>query len=661
MLLGIYCIGNPNDREARHGLDDFCYEQIHAFQKLNEKQISSLIKIDVNYILPYITVWNDIEKQAFRNVFSKEERNNSQVKCENIFKELYGSEMLEKYRECINLIYDMQINKQDQLSERMDTAINTQTADKSIVKKFLENREIPLEEFKLLFNEQILNNNTPESIKKYLQEKAQGNEATEEFQNIIKNAYGKRAEGILKSRPNLNVHSINSLEVFDERILEQYGEAFVHDCISYNLWDFSAFLSVIKDQEKSEDFKSYYSALSEIYGENVETMQKAMREFHSVEELFKNSREVELTDKQYSNLISVICARKNPNKITTLSELQNYNKIVNQQLEEMIISPDTQSKDLKAMICNQILGIDDRSYEDYGRDLEFISELYDIQSETTRENVYSKNEQDILKVIDFIAKEGNIEKMKEFAREAIRINENGIQIPIDLQSALSKTAEHQVEILNQSLTSLEEIRRIARETGNSKEGKAYIENYKGVECYHLNGIDYSFLATNTGSLFDNEFTQSYEGRAGNNAICCRLVSSRNKSKLTEDSGRHLYFNISPNMVIAADNKDAGTQHIAKRVKNRGNIRTKITEIPEKLDYYGNEVAINRRFQNHKNVTNENRGGRVIPDAYEIISEHTLTEEEIEFCQKYKVPVFVIHRDAYRKEEQKQNEENNKER
>ncbi len=660
ILLEIYYIGETSG-EQKSGLDDYSYEQIHAIQKLNEKQMSSLIKIDVNYILPYITVWNDIKKKPeSRNVFSKEERNNSQVKCENIFKELYGSEMLEKYRECINLIYDMQINKQEQLSEKMDTAMNTQTANKSIVKKFLENREIPLEEFKLLFNEQILNNNTPESIKKYLQEKAQGNEATEEFQNIIKNAYGKRAEGILKSRPNLNVHSINSLEVFDERILEQYGEAFVHDCISYNLWDFSAFLSVIKDQEKSEDFKSYYSALSEIYGENVETMQKAMREFHSVEELFKNSRDVELTDKQYSNLISVICARKNPNKITTLSELQNYNKIVNQQLEKMIISPDTQTKDLKAMICNQILGIDDRSYEDYGRDLEFISELYDIQSETTRENVYSKNEQDILKVIDFIAKEKNIEKMKEFAREAIRINENGMQIPIDLQSALSKTAEHQVEILNQSLTSLEEIRRIARETGNSKEGKAYIENYKGVECYHLNGIDYSFLATNTGSLFDNEFTQQYEGRAGNNAICCRLLASSDK-RIQIRGIRHLYFNISPNMVIAAANKDADTQHVAKRVKNRGSIEVKITEIPEKINSAYNEVAINRRFQNHQNVTNENRGGRVIPDAYGIISEHTLTEEEIEFCKKYKVPVFVIHDDAYGKEEQKQNEENNKER
>ena len=44
-----------------------------------------------------------------------------------------------------------------------------------------------------------------------------------------------------------------------------------------------------------------------------------------------------------------------------------------------------------------------------------------------------------------------------------------------------------------------------------------------------------------------------------------------------------------------------------------------------------------------------------------MSKDSLTEEVIEFCKKYKVPVFVIHHDAYGKEEQKQNEENNKER
>ena len=49
ILLEIYYIGDTNSEE-KSGLDDYSDEQIHAFQKLNEKQMSSLIKIDVNYI-----------------------------------------------------------------------------------------------------------------------------------------------------------------------------------------------------------------------------------------------------------------------------------------------------------------------------------------------------------------------------------------------------------------------------------------------------------------------------------------------------------------------------------------------------------------------------------------------------------------------------------
>ena len=57
----------------------------------------------------------------------------------------------------------------------------------------------------------------------------------------MQNAYGDKAVKILKSRPRLNVNNINSLESFDQQIIDNFGEAFVHDLISYNIRDFQDF------------------------------------------------------------------------------------------------------------------------------------------------------------------------------------------------------------------------------------------------------------------------------------------------------------------------------------------------------------------------------------------------------------------------------------
>lgn len=651
---GDYVLHGMTASEEISGIDSYSSEQVQRLQKLSVNQIASLIKIDVNYILPYLTKMQlDPYREIMDKEFSEQEKIDSQKRCESVFKELFGSEMLEKYKSSIQLIYDMQVDKQKVMEARLGDKMNYGSVNEEELRVFLQQGEIPLEEFKLLFNEKIISQNSPELIHQYLQEKAEGKKATKKFQEIITNAYGEKARAILESRPNLNVHAINSLEVFDEKILGEYGNAFTHDCISYNLRDFSAFLNVTKNLEKSKDFKIYYEALSEIYGKNVETMQKAMSEFHSVEALFANARDVELTDKQYSNLISVICSRKNPNQITSLEELQNYHKTVNQKVQNQIESFQIEQDDLKELICNEVFGIDFNSHSDYGKDLKFISSLYDIQLESTRDGVYTEEEQNMLKVIDFLAHEKDITKLKEFAQECIKINEEGMQVPVILQSALRKTVENQTEILNQSLTKIDDLKRKAIENGNTKEGEVYFEEVDGLEYYHLNGIDFSVLGTDTGN-FSKEDTVSYEGQAGNNAICCRLLS--NKTGNTAINGKQLFFDIAPNMIIAAKNTDAKTQHVSKRVKNRGLIDNKVTNILE-LNSYQNEVAQNRRYQDHEKITNENHGGRVIPDAYGVYPNLKLSEEEISFCKKYKIPVFVLHSEKYKTQNREESYKN----
>lgn len=169
--------------------------------------------------------------------------------------------------------------------------------------------EIPMNQFKIIFNKNIIENNSIETINKYFEKYRLGQDNSEELKVLLEKAYGPHAREILEARSELDVHSLNSLEVFDRRIMENFGEAFVHDLISYNIRDFSGFLEVIKDENKLLNFKTYYKVLTNIMGNNVETMQKAFSEFIYNEELLENVNDVELTDKQYSNLISVLCSK----------------------------------------------------------------------------------------------------------------------------------------------------------------------------------------------------------------------------------------------------------------------------------------------------------------------------------------------------------------
>ena len=112
-------------------------------------------------------------------------------------------------------------------------------------------------------------------IKEFFNKKRKGEETQELFREIIKRAYGEKAYAILKKRPNLDEYNINSIEIFDERIMENFSEEFVNDLISYDFEGFSAFLHIIKNPETLENFKFYYDFLSEVMGKNAGTMQRA--------------------------------------------------------------------------------------------------------------------------------------------------------------------------------------------------------------------------------------------------------------------------------------------------------------------------------------------------------------------------------------------------
>lgn len=63
---------------------------------------------------------------------------------------------------------------------------------------------------------------------------------------------------------------------------------------------------------------------------------------------------------------------------------------------------------------------------------------------------------------------------------------------------------------------------------------------------------------------------------------------------------------------------------------------------------GNEIAQNRNKKELKDISNENMGGKNLPDAYISGSGGSirLNQEDIELMKKYNIPIIEIDREKY---------------
>lgn len=626
--------------EIISGIDGYTSEQseqIEIIQSLNINVIKELVKIDSNYVLPYLSGKEVISEQTHEEMTSAEDR------AKSLFTTLYGEDKYSEYAECFTTIFNLEEEY-------------TQDNGKNPV-------EVPLEEFKILFNSTIMEKCEPELIKKYFEALKNHEETRTLFENIIQEAYGDRALEILKSRPQLNVHSINSLEVFDSRILDEYGEGFVHDCISYNIRNFSEFLDAIKSPEKNELFKNYYDILTGIYGNNVETMQKAISEFSYVEDILKQVKDVDLTNEQALNLINVLCSEKNPLNIETLEDLNNYNDLANEQLQNIISEFDGrkeitfyEEEYLREVICQNILGIGYRQSRErgYGSTLGEICALYDISEGESSKGDYAPEEKKMLEIMNFIRNEVNHKKLLAFIKNLGDVTT--LRNFTAVAKVIDKVQEKELSEMNKHITTLEKLDEICEKEQDSETPTVYREEIDGVKIYHLNGEPFTMFGHDPGNASVEDLLH-FEGQSGNTAICMRLCSPNKGASFY--SGMYYYGEIPNKGIITISNQDAGTTHVAKRTKMFGNTEKKVTQL-EEVNRSGNEVAMYRRQRDHSRIGNRNVGGNIPPMAYGVFMNEDGTilhggsiEEFAKEFQGTGISILVYHSEAYREQEQSQ--------
>lgn len=625
---GLY--GNNNITHSK----SYSWEDGQLVNKLTIDQIIELIKIDTNYILPRLSTSllesNDMANQPY---FINRNIEESRKDCKQIFSNLYGEEQLERFSGIIDSIYNMQ-------QDYKNKEINHENVSK-----------IPLQQLKILFNTQIMQANNFDEINIYFGHVFNGEDTHESFMNLIKNAYGENAANILRNRTNLDVHEINSLEIFDSRIMKNFSLAFVNDLISYNIEEFTGFLEIVKIPEKLETFKRYYQLLSSNMGENVETMQKAILEYDYVETLIKSLKVKELTADNINALCSFLCSKtmeKFKMNIEELEELQNFDAQLNNSLIDELnselmrnnINDSDIVENIKTMIVYNIFGIDNSYYIPF------------VPHDSEESNwIFNQDEMAFIECLRFIKEETNVLKLMEFTKEVTK--QKNIRNPSLIYDVIRKLRKNSLELINNRLLTKEKMDARIKELeahGIKEDAYIYMEEKNGIKYYHLNGIHFDIIAS--GAFLSDKLSLnkiiSHEGQSGTSSISLRYIRSDKPEtletymKLLSSSGKYSnwygYTELREDELITVYDKDAGVYHDNKSVKVDGLIDSEI-KVPNEVM---NEVAIYRRHRNHKNRENEKLGGRNIPDFW--IGDVTSENEKI--LREYNIPVLVIHPEKY---------------
>ena len=581
-----------------------------------------LIDVDINYLF---NIFN----------FTSDDYELKQRILELLYIRLSSNGLEEKYQELIPSV-DIIL---EHLGDEVDVAPSYSMQSFSVNKYKV---------IKLLFNVEFIANNTTDDINNYIKNlylkdmknQKESNELQEEFCKLFENAYGNKALQVIKSRPGLNPLTINSFEIFRPEIINNFSEGFVHDLLSYYIKGFTNFLMISKDSENLNLFIDYYNCLTKIFGENVETMEKAFINFFYYRDLLKEVQNVTLTEKEQKNFISVISGNYNYHDIKSRDDLNNYDNIADRKLLSLLSSASNRYEYLN-IICNDLFGMD------YG----VIAMSYSFVFTQLEQGVYrdfidslNENEKNVCEFLKFLFRaedEFSTDDIKTFVNNMI--DAGNLRNSISCVTLLNKVKSKEIEQVNMRLMSEENIERFVSD-GYLKR----MDDIDGVPiyCYHHNEKEEQlftkyFLNHRTTLSLDHFYTAEPDSGASTISTWLNLEKdddlNRDKSPF-EIGAKNVHFYQLPGdtQIVASALGDGETSHMAKSVHAKGNKKNM------QHTYAGiypvgwrqatgddSEIAFYRRHRDHKNVTNKNHGGAIVPNCL-----HELNKRSLAYAKEF---------------------------
>ena len=607
--------------EEMYGANQYSKPQLNFIRGLPIEKALELCNIDSNYILPYVGT-NKEDKEKAKQVFSN----------------MFGIDMLNKYSNTIDYIFD---------NYNLDCFNNS----KSVVNLL-----------KIIFDKNIIKYNDPNLINQYIVNTINNTERKELFNNIINNAYGVDAVDILKSRPNLDENNISSFEVFTPAIKEKFGIGLVHDLLSYNIPNMSYFLYIVKDEKKLDMFYELYTLESNIYGTNIISFQKALNSYSKMESLLKSIDDKDMSNEELNELYKIVIS-DNYGNIKTKEEIKDYENIS----KEKLINEISNIQDInyiKDKVFRVIFGINnkDRLYFDTTQ----IVNLYE-SSKAYNSELLNEDEKMMLDIVTLIDKEKNKDNLMSLIENILK--QENILGNQSLSRAVIKMTKNQEKLLNDNLINVEKL----EQELEHKDGKVIKTSRNGRNIYILNGLEFGMLnhlllGTNNEfikNIDDNSRLETFatlEEQYGSSTISTWYNTSQVYENVNITPTANIntecslgFFKIPEGSIVGMGVDPAGisTDHASKLAFSKSKIK--------EIDFYKisnnrslrSEVSFYRRERNQSKITNENNGGRIDFDYFSgIISVEDLSNidnMDINLSGVYgNKPIILVNTYAYSK-------------
>ena len=498
---------------------------IRLLQKLSVDQISTLILVDSNYILPYaVPVYNDdtsIEEKEKIVV-------DANLRCLNVFKHYYGEELYNQYYKVINKIYNEYLA--------------------NIIKyDYGRDYRCIFELLKVLFNKNIMLNNNFDRVSLFI-----GNTILHKDDPLIesKQVSIKLLNDLLSKAYNKKIYNnkelfnINSLELFDDK-LSFIDSDLLLDYSKYNFVNISNLLLIIKSDKVYPLFKTYYEIVTYINGKNKETLYKIIENFYYYKDVLKDVEGKELNDDEINNLVVLLSTYINRYNITKKADLDDYDITVYKKLVNEISSIKNEEV-YKNLICNYLFN---KGYNEKGNSgwldvdtIKSICDTYEVDSlrgfESNGKEIFTEEEINLFSMTKLLFSTKDFDLLLSFIENVITNNVK--RNIISITKLFNKIMGYKVDLINKTIVSLDEIKElyIDRPEVVMKNNKDGIEVYTIVGqdfkvLYSLNNDGINYRCENVSQIEKNAY--AYNRINGNGTVRFKEEDGKNTIKYNKDS------------------------------------------------------------------------------------------------------------------------------
>ena len=289
----------------------------------------------------------------------------------------------EEYTELEEILYQ-QLKKGNDIIKFIEKKLNNFKFSEKISKQIQNN-------IKLSFD---LLNYIPE---KYL---------TEKIKEILKNK-----DELLKQYGKINTLEKNPVFSFEfvKYIYPIFGKELSIDLLKYNTTASTQIIKQIKIGN-IELIKNYYKNIcSKLFKYTDKTIHYAFRNFDKIKPLIEDINKTELNEKEKNYLKSIILSSNKLN-LTTLTELKNYENIINEKNKEILKSDEKTIKDYISILFGYE-SLEQLKKDFIGYDLDNFKKINYIINELKMKNIFANEEIKIIILMKKIIETKNIKEL----------------------------------------------------------------------------------------------------------------------------------------------------------------------------------------------------------------------------------------------------------